>query len=359
LDNSSAFAPASAGQGPAIDVRGLTRRFGKFVAVDGVSFDVRKGEIFGFLGSNGAGKSTTIRMLCGLLKPTSGTATVGGVDVTRDPEGVKARIGYMSQRFSLYELLTVDQNIRFFGGVYGLNAARLTERRRFVIEMAGLAGRESTLARDLAGGWRQRLALGCAILHEPAILFLDEPTGGVDPLSRRQFWRLIDALSQAGVTVLVTTHYLDEAERCHRVALIHAGKLAAIGTTSEVKRVFDGRPILEIRSSNAVDAMRVLDAEPGVEKTSLFGTAVHAVLRGGGASPEQIAARLRDAGVTVDDIAAVTPSLEDVFLDVVDRVNPERSEGAQRLSHASGAGPGVPASERVGESEGRSPSAKK
>ncbi len=177
-----------------IEVRHLTRRFGQFVAVDDVSFDVRRGEIFGFLGSNGAGKSTTIRMLCGLLEPTSGSARVGGIDVTSDPEGVKRRIGYMSQRFSLYELLTVDQNIRFFGGVYGLNEAKLAERRRFVIEMAGLAGRESTLARDLAGGWRQRLALGCAILHEPAILFLDEPTGGVDPVSRRQFWRLIDTL---------------------------------------------------------------------------------------------------------------------------------------------------------------------
>jgi ABC-2 type transport system ATP-binding protein len=227
----------------------------------------------------------------------------------------------MSQRFSLYELLTVDQNIRFFGGVYGLDAARLAERRRFVIEMAGLAGRETTLARDLAGGWRQRLALGCAILHEPAILFLDEPTGGVDPLSRRQFWRLIDALSQSGVTVLVTTHYLDEAERCHRVALIHAGKLATIGTTSEVKRIFDGRPLLEIRSSSAVDAMRVLDADPGVEKTSLFGTAVHAVLRGGGLTAEDVAARLRAAGVTVETIAPVAPSLEDVFLDVVDKAS--------------------------------------
>src|SRR5206468_5606084 len=203
----------------AIEVRRLTRRFGGFVAVSDVSFDVREGEIFGFLGSNGAGKSTTIRMLCGLLAPTSGHATVGGVDVTRDPEGVKRRIGYMSQRFSLYELLTVDQNIRFFGGIYGLDDARLAERRRFVIDMAGLAGREQTLARDLAGGWRQRLALGCAILHEPRFLFLDEPTGGVDPLSRRHFWRLIDTLSQSGVTVLVTTHYLDEAEHCHRVAL--------------------------------------------------------------------------------------------------------------------------------------------
>src|SRR5438270_3943232 len=188
----------------AIEVRHLTRRFGQFVAVDDVSFDVRRGEVFGFLGANGAGKSTTIRMLCGLLTPTAGRALVDDIDVGSDPEGVKRRIGYMSQRFSLYELLTVDQNIRFFGGIYGLDDDRLAHRRRFVIEMAGLAGREATLARDLAGGWRQRLALGCAILHEPAILFLDEPTGGVDPVSRRQFWRLIDTLSHAGVTVVVT-----------------------------------------------------------------------------------------------------------------------------------------------------------
>jgi ABC-2 type transport system ATP-binding protein len=303
----------------AIEVRHLTRRFGQFVAVDDISFDVRRGEIFGFLGSNGAGKSTTIRMLCGLLEPTSGTAIVGGVDVTRDPEAVKRRIGYMSQRFSLYELLTVDQNIAFWGGIYGLDPARLAARRRFVIEMAGLAGRATTLARDLAGGWRQRLALGCAILHEPAILFLDEPTGGVDPLSRRQFWRLIDTLSQSGVTVLVTTHYLDEAERCHRVALIHAGKLAAIGTTSEVKQVFAGRPILEIRTDTPVEVMRLLDGFPEVEKTSLFGTAVHAVLRDAAVTPDAIADRLRAAGVTVAAVATVTPSLEDVFLDVIDR----------------------------------------
>ena len=298
----------------AIEVRRLTRRFGGFVAVSDVSFDVREGEIFGFLGSNGAGKSTTIRMLCGLLAPTSGHATVGGVDVTRDPEGVKRRIGYMSQRFSLYELLTVDQNIRFFGGIYGLDDARLAERRRFVIDMAGLAGREQTLARDLAGGWRQRLALGCAILHEPRILFLDEPTGGVDPLSRRHFWRLIDTLSQSGVTVLVTTHYLDEAERCHRVALIHAGKLAAIGTTTEVKQIFSGRPILEIRTDRPVDAMRILDATPGVEKTSLFGTALHVVLRGRDVTPERLVSPLRAQGIAVESVAEVAPSLEDVFL---------------------------------------------
>ena len=305
----------------AIVVRDLTRRFGQFVAVDRISFEVRRGEVFGFLGSNGAGKSTTIRMLCGLLAPTSGTAVVGGVDVTRDPEGVKRRIGYMSQRFSLYELLTVDQNIRFFGGIYGLDAAALEARRRFVIDMAGLAGRESTLARDLAGGWRQRLALGCAILHQPAILFLDEPTGGVDPLSRRQFWRLIDSLAQDGVTVLVTTHYLDEAERCHRVALIHAGRLATIGTTSEVKRIFAGRPIVEVRAPDSVEAMRVLDALPDVEKTSLFGTAVHAVLRSEAVTPARIADQLRRGGVAVTDIAVVPPSLEDVFLDVIDRAS--------------------------------------
>jgi ABC-2 type transport system ATP-binding protein len=309
----------------AIQVRHLTRKFGAFTAVDDVSFDVAKGEIFGFLGSNGAGKSTTIRMLCGLLRPTSGTAIVGGIDVSEDPEGVKQRIGYMSQRFSLYELLTVDQNIRFFGGVYGLSAARLEERRMFVIDMAGLRGREHTLARDLAGGWRQRLALGCAILHEPAILFLDEPTGGVDPLSRRQFWRLIDALSAAGVTILVTTHYLDEAERCHRVTLIHGGRLAAIGTIAEVKRVFAGRPILELRTARAADAMRLLDEMPEVEKTSLFGTAVHVVVRTAAVQPETLVERLRAQGIRVESVEPVSPSLEDVFLDVVERAERRRA----------------------------------
>jgi ABC-2 type transport system ATP-binding protein len=303
----------------AIEVRDLTRRFGAFTAVDGVSFDVGEGEIFGFLGSNGAGKSTTIRMLCGLLQPTSGTARVGGIDVGSDPEGVKRRIGYMSQRFSLYELLTVDQNIAFFGGVYGLDRARLARRRDFVLDMAGLRGREATLARDLSGGWRQRLALGCAVLHEPPILFLDEPTGGVDPLSRRQFWRLIDALSSSGVTVLVTTHYLDEAERCHRVALIHAGRLATIGTIAEVKGIFASRPIVEVRTDRPVEAMNALEAMPDVEKTSLFGTAVHAVLASDRVSLEAIRGRLEAAGLHVAALDRVEPSLEDVFLDVVDK----------------------------------------
>jgi ABC-2 type transport system ATP-binding protein len=305
----------------AIVVRNLTRKFGAFVAVDDVSFEVRKGEVFGFLGANGAGKSTTIRMLCGLLSPTSGTAEVGGIDVSRDPEGVKPRIGYMSQRFSLYEALTVDQNIRFFAGVYGLTGERLERRRQFALDMAGLVGRETTRTRDLAGGWRQRLALGCAILHEPPIVFLDEPTGGVDPVSRRQFWRLIDHLASSGTTVLVTTHYLDEAEHCERVAVMNAGRLAALGTVAELKSIFADRPIVELQAADAVEAMRLLDSMPEVEKTSLFGTAVHAVLRNGGLSGEELVRRLRAAGQTVRSAARVEPSLEDVFLDLVERTS--------------------------------------
>jgi drug efflux transport system ATP-binding protein len=304
---------------PAIAVQHLTRRFGHFVAVDDVTFDVRRGEVFGFLGANGAGKSTTIRMLCGLLTPTSGTATVDGVDVGRDPETVKRRIGYMSQRFSLYDLLTVDQNIRFYAGLYGLTSTRLETRRRFVLDMAGLAGREKELTRNLSGGWKQRLALGCALLHEPPIVFLDEPTGGVDPVSRREFWRLIDGLSMAGRTVLVTTHYLDEAERCDRVAIIHGGKLTALGTIAELKATFRDRPILEVRSADSVAAMNALDRLSMVEKTSLFGTAVHAVLKSRQFSGDDIETALASEGIAVTSVQPVVASLEDVFLDVVDR----------------------------------------
>lgn len=326
--------PVAAGD-HAIEARELTRRFGAFVAVDRVSFDVRRGEVFGFLGSNGAGKSTTIRMLCGLLQPTSGTAEVGGVDVSRDPEGVKRRLGYMSQRFSLYERLTVDQNIRFFAGIYGLSGTAYEERRRFVLDMAGLAGRDGELTRDLPGGWRQRLALGCAILHRPPIVFLDEPTGGVDPLSRRQFWALIERLSSGGTTVLVTTHYLDEAEHCHRIAIIHAGRLAALGTTAELKRVFAERPIVQVQADRPVEVMRALDARPEVEKTSVFGTAVHAVLRGDTHAPESVAAWVRDAGLSVDEVALVPPSLEDVFLDVVERADTDRATADAAGRHQS------------------------
>lgn len=305
----------------AIDVRHLSRTFGSFRAVDDVSFRVERGEIFGFLGSNGAGKSTTIRMLCGLLEPSSGTALVDGVDVGRRPEVVKQRIGYMSQRFSLYEKLTVDQNIRFFGGIYGLDRERFARRRAFVLEMAELKGREARRAGELSGGWRQRLALGCAILHEPTIVFLDEPTGGVDPLARRQFWRLIESLAARGVTILVTTHYLDEAEHCQRLLVINAGKVAAMGTVPELKQVFAGRPIIEIVSEAPVDVMTALDRRPEVEKTSVFGTAVHAVLREPRFGPGDIEAWLADEQVRPSHITSVVPSLEDVFLDVVEKAS--------------------------------------
>jgi len=304
---------------PAIVVRDLTRKFGAFTAVDRISFAVERGEIFGFLGANGAGKSTAIRMMCGLLKPTSGTAAIDGVDVSRDPEQVKRRIGYMSQKFSLYEALTVEQNIRFFGALYGLDETQIAARIKFVVEMAGLTGRENTRARDLAGGWRQRLALGCAILHQPRIVFLDEPTGGVDPVSRRQFWRLIEDMSRNGVTILVTTHYLDEAEHCHRIAIMNAGTLAAMGTSRQLKEIFAKRPILEISSSRPVDVMRELEAAPEVEKTTVFGTAVHAVLRTPDVDVDALARRLSSRGLDIGGIERVLPSLEDVFLDVVER----------------------------------------
>ena len=302
----------------AIVVRDLTRKFGAFTAVDRINFEVNRGEIFGFLGANGAGKSTAIRMMCGLLKPTSGTAMVDGVDVSRNPEGVKRRIGYMSQKFSLYEALTVEQNIRFFGALYGLDDDQIAARMTFVLQMAGLVGRERTRARELAGGWRQRLALGCAILHEPRIVFLDEPTGGVDPLSRRQFWRLIGDMSRQGVTILVTTHYLDEAEHCHRIAILSAGKLAAMGTSRQLKEMFAQRPIVEIHSGQPVEVMRALEDAPEVEKTTVFGTAVHAVLRTPNVDLRDLQRRLNDRGMNVDGIDRVMPSLEDVFLDVVE-----------------------------------------
>ena len=222
-----------------IVVSGLTKKFGDFVAVNSVSFRVGKGEIFGFLGANGAGKSTTIRMLCGLLAPTSGEATVGGFPVGDQPEKVKERIGYMSQKFSLYEDLTVMENIRFFGGIYGLSRSRIRTRLPWILDMAGLRGREDTLTRELAGGWKQRLALGCALLHEPEIVFLDEPTGGVDPVSRRRFWDLIYDLSVKKVTVFVTTHYLDEAEYCHRIMLMDAGEIIAGGSPRELKDKYE------------------------------------------------------------------------------------------------------------------------
>jgi ABC-2 type transport system ATP-binding protein len=231
----------------------------------------------------------------------------------------------MSQRFSLYELLTVDQNIRFYAGLHGLTGERLARRRAFALEIGGLAGREHDLVKTLAGGWRQRLALGCALVHEPPILFLDEPTGGVDPVSRREFWRLIDDLSRGGTTVLVTTHYMDEAERCDRVAIMHGGRLAALDTPAGLKAAFADRPIVELRSGDPVTLMAWLDQRPDVEKTSLFGTAVHAVVRGRDLTPEALRTAAVAAGLPVSSAVTVVPSLEDVFLDVVDRDGKDRA----------------------------------
>ncbi|HSB14316.1 MAG TPA: ABC transporter ATP-binding protein [Bryobacteraceae bacterium] len=222
--------------GWAVEVDRLVKRFGKFVAVDHITFQVRRGEIFGFLGPNGAGKSTAIRILCGLLQPSEGLARVGGIDVSKDPETIRRNIGYMSQKFSLYDDLTVEENIEFFGGVYGVPEEQLAARRDHVLEMAGLTEQHAMMTRLLPGGWKQRLALGCAILHEPPILFLDEPTSGVDPIARREFWELIYRLSAAGHTVFVTTHYMEEAEYCHRLALMYRGKIIALGAPAELKR---------------------------------------------------------------------------------------------------------------------------
>jgi ABC-2 type transport system ATP-binding protein len=221
---------------PTVVTGGLVKRFGDFVAVDHVSLEVARGEIFGFLGPNGAGKSTTIRILCGLLAPTEGRATVNGFDVARDPESVKRNIGYMSQRFSLYDDLTVEENIEFFSGIYGVPRERRAARRDYALRMAGLEEKRDSMTRLLAGGWKQRLALGCAILHEPPILFLDEPTSGVDPIARRMFWDLIYQLSAQGHTVFVSTHYMDEAEYCHRLALMYRGKVVALGSPAELKQ---------------------------------------------------------------------------------------------------------------------------
>ena len=295
----------------------LTRHFGRFVAVDDVTLAVRAGEIYGFLGSNGAGKSTTIRMLCGLLTPTSGRAEVAGFDVGREPEQVKRRIGYMSQKFSLYLDLTVIENLRFFGGVYGLRPRALKARVAWALQMAELHGSEGKLAAELSGGFRQRLALACSLLHEPQVVFLDEPTGGVDPVARRRFWDLIYALSAEGKTVFVTTHFMDEAEHCHRIALMDAGKVVAEGSPGELKRALGDLLHLEVACHPAAQALEVLRTQPFVQGISIFGTSVHVSTpeRDGGESLVRRA--LADAGVQVERISPILPSLEDVFLHVL------------------------------------------
>jgi ABC-2 type transport system ATP-binding protein len=304
--------------GFAVEVKGLTKMFGSFRAVDNISFSVRRGEVFGFLGPNGAGKSTTIRMLCGLLSPTSGSATVAGYDITDNPDAVKENIGYMSQRFSLYEDLTVDQNINFYGGIYGLEGARLKERKEWAIVMAGLKGKEKMLARALSGGWKQRLALGCSILHEPPIVFLDEPTGGVDPVSRRKFWELIYELSSHGTTVFVTTHYMDEAEHCNTIGFIYNGKLVALGSPTELKHRLDRYTVYEVHCSDPVEAMEILRQQPWTVETSIFGSAFHISVDRSDREQFMIKQTLAKNKIDVTQIEKIVPSLEDVFLHLID-----------------------------------------
>jgi ABC-2 type transport system ATP-binding protein len=304
--------------GPAVLARDLTRAFGRFVAVDRVTFSVAAGEVYGFLGPNGAGKTTTLRMLTGLLRPSAGEGRVAGVDIAGDTAELRRRIGYMSQKFSLYADLTVAENIELFAGLYGVQGARLRERRAWVLAMAGLEGRERRLVAELPLGWKQRLALGCAVLHEPPILFLDEPTSGVDPLARRAFWDLIDALAAGGTTVLVSTHYMEEAEYCHRLMLMNRGRLIAEGTPAEL-RARMAEPILEVETDDAPRAVEALAGAPGVLEAAMFGRAVHVVVRDEAEAREIIPAALAAHGRAAGRMRRVAASLEDVFVSLVRR----------------------------------------
>jgi ABC-2 type transport system ATP-binding protein len=304
----------------AVSVEELSKTFGRFLAVDRVSFAVPRGEIFGFLGPNGAGKSTTIRMLCGLLTPTSGRGSVAGFDIISESERIKERIGYMSQKFSLYEDLTVEENIEFYGGIYGVANARFQERKQWVLELANLSGRARALTGGLSGGWKQRLALGCALVHEPEVLFLDEPTAGVDPRSRREFWDLIYTVAGEGVTVFVTTHYMDEAEHCDRLGLIYRGQLIALGSPAELKEREAAGVLLEVRAQPLMRALELLTEEPAAKETAVFGAALHV-----GVEDEAAAVTLQEAlargGISKSHLERISPSLEDAFVALIERAD--------------------------------------
>jgi drug efflux transport system ATP-binding protein len=306
-------------EGYSIEVNNLTKKFGDFTAVNSISFNVKKGEIFGFLGANGAGKSTAIRMLCGILEPTSGDALVGGFSVMNEPDNVKQNIGYMSQKFSLYNDLTVEENINFFSGVYGLEGKRFKERKKWVLKTANLEGQEKTLTGSLPGGIKQRLALGTAVIHKPGIVFLDEPTSGVDPISRRNFWDLINELSSQGTTILVTTHYLEEAEYCNNIILINAGKLIAEGTSKELKTKYLKNTILEIECEKVVTAMEILEKENFVDETSIFGNQIHIIVNDKYKNEDQIKNILNANSINVSRINKIVPTLEDVFIHLLEK----------------------------------------
>ena len=303
---------------PAVIAKGLTKKFGTFTAVDHLDLEIAKGEVAGFIGPNGAGKSTTIRLLCGLLRPTSGSASVAGYDIVRQPDIVRLHIGYMSQKFSLYGDLTVHENLRFFAGIYQVPRQQIPERIAFAVSMAGLEGREGALVRTLAGGWKQRLALGCAILHRPPVLFLDEPTSGVEPEARRRFWDLIHTLAADGVTILVSTHYMDEAEYCNRIALIDAGKLIALGSPGELRRHDLGGQLFELECATLGATLAAVRQAPGVIEAAIFADKLHVLLRAG-TSGAALLARLAAQGMEAGPIRAILPSLEDVFVQLVSR----------------------------------------
>ena len=331
---------------PAIQVEHLSKHFGAFRALDDVSFDVGRGEIMGFLGPNGAGKSTLIRVLCGLLRPGGGRAVVDGIDIAQDPEAVRQRIGYMSQKFSLYGDLSVAENLRFFGGIYGVAGGEIEERVAYAVRMAGLEGREDALVTTLAGGWKQRLALGCAILHRPRVLFLDEPTSGVDPGSRRRFWNLIHELSADGVSVLVSTHYMDEAEYCMRIAMIESGKLIALGTPNELKHQSIGGALVELECVNPGAALDVLAGAPGVHDAAVFGNALHLLVDDAERDGAAIVTLLEQHGQPGARCRAIEPGMEDMFVHLV-RKSRQRN-GAAASAAAAPASTAAPAGAAAG-----------
>ena len=300
--------------GSSVSVRDLVKKFGDFTAVDHIDLETSRGEVFGFLGPNGAGKSTTIRILCGLLRPTSGTALVAGFDVARDPEAVRQRIGYMSQKFSLYNDLRVIENLRFFAGLYNVPRELLEKRIQWALEMADLTEHERLITGTLPGGWKQRLALGCAVLHQPPIVFLDEPTSGVDPISRRQFWELIHHMAGEGVTVFVTTHYMEEAEYCNRLALIERGRIVALGTPSELKKRAMKGDLLLVECAPLGRAVELARQAPGVLDAAVFGNALHLVVEAAASAIPALRDYLGQRDVAVHRIEAIPPTLEDVFV---------------------------------------------
>jgi|AMWB02.1.fsa_nt_gi ABC-2 type transport system ATP-binding protein len=302
----------------AVTLRDLSRSFGDFTAVNRVSLEVKRGEIFGFLGPNGAGKSTTIRMLCGILAPTGGTGTVAGFDITRQPERIKAVIGYMSQKFSLYEDLTVEENIDFYSGIYRIAPEKQLERKEWVIAMAGLQAHRASRTAILSAGWKQRLALGCALLHEPPVIFLDEPTSGVDPISRRNFWNLIYRLAEEGTTVFVTTHYMDEAEYCDRLGLIYRGELIAIGAPDELKTRFMTEEVVEVLCDLPHEALEGIEEIEGVRHAALFGAGLHVISADARATMPAIEDALARLNISFRSMEMIQPTLEDVFVSLID-----------------------------------------